>query len=168
MSVQVSYKKQTIVGIFLLLIIFAALESGARFYEFFIQDCRLENAETLSDYDWFLKKHICYDQQIIVYENQPVFTIAPNQHLKTININSDGFRGEEINSLKTNLDYRIVVIGGSTVFGSGLSSDEQAFPNILNEKFQQKDDNIEVINAGISSITSFEELYHIKKNIINY
>ena len=167
MSVQVSYKKQTIVGIFLLLIIFAALESGARFYEFFIQDCRLENAETLSDYDWYLKKHICYDQQIIVYENQPVFTIAPNQHLKTININSDGFRGEEINSLKTNLDYRIVVIGGSTVFGSGLSSDEQAFPNILNEKFQQKYDNIEVINAGISSITSFEELYHIKEKIIS-
>ena len=167
MSVQVSYKKQTIFGICILLIIFSSLEFGARFYEFFIQECRLEDAETLSDYDYFLKKHICYDQQIIVYDNQPVFTISPNQHLKTININSDGFRGEEINPLKTNLDYRIVIIGGSTVFGTGLSNDEQAFPSILNEKFQEKYDNVEVINAGIASITSFEELYHIKEKIIS-
>ena len=168
MSVQVSYKKQTIVGIFLLLIIFTALESGARFYEFFIQECKLENAETASDYDYFLKKHICYDQQIIIYKNQMgIDTIAPNQYLKTININSDGFRGEEINLSKTNLDYRIVIIGGSTVFGSGLSNDDEAFPNILNKKFQEKYNNIEVINAGISGITSFEELYYIKEKIIS-
>ena len=53
MSVQVSYKKQFLFGIILLLVIFSIMESGSRFYEFFIQDCGLENAETASEYDYF-------------------------------------------------------------------------------------------------------------------
>ena len=35
MSVQISYKKQTLFGIILLLCVFSIFETGSRFYEFF-------------------------------------------------------------------------------------------------------------------------------------
>ena len=165
MSVQVSYKKQFLFGLIVLLCICIALESGSRIYEFFIQPCDLEKAETLSKYDYFSKRHICFDQQNIVYSYQPFTTIAPNQQLKTININSDGFRGSEIN-LTTQENYRIFVIGGSAVFGSGMYTDDETFPSELDNKFKQKYDYIDVINAGIPNITSFDELYNINEKII--
>ena len=157
MSVQVSYKKQTLFGIILLLCIFSIFETGTRFYEFFLQDCGVVDAQTLSEYDYLLKRYICYDQQIIEYAHQPVLSIIPNQHFTTVNINNEGFRGAEINVSKTNSDYRIFIIGGSTVFGFD-DDDNQTIPYKLNEKFKEKLNNIEVINAGISSLTSFEEL----------
>ena len=166
MSVQVSYKKQTLFGIILLLCVFSIVETGSRFYEFFLQDCKLENAQTLSEYDYLLKRYICYDQQIIEYAHQPVLSIIPNQHFTTININNDGFRGTEINLSKINDNYRIIMIGGSTVFGSGMSNDNQTIPYELNKKIGEKYSHVEVINAGISSITSFEELYHFKEKLI--
>jgi lysophospholipase L1-like esterase len=167
MSVQVTYKKQGLFYLILLLCMFTVVESGSRFYEFFIQDCKLESAETLREYDYFLKRHICYDQQILAYIQHPVLTIIPNQHFTTINVNNEGFRGDEINISKTNNDYRIIIIGGSTVFGSGLSNDKQTIPYELNKIFDKKYTNVEVINAGISSITSFEELYHFKEKLIH-
>jgi lysophospholipase L1-like esterase len=167
MSVQVSYKKQGLFYLILLLCVFTVVESGSRFYEFFGQDCKLAGAETLGEYDYFLKRHICYDQQILMYTQQPVLTIIPNQHFTTININNDGFRGDEINISKSDNDYRIIMIGGSTVFGTGLSNDKQSIPSELNKIFDKKYTNVEVINAGISSITSFEELYHFKEKLIH-
>ena len=59
------------------------------------------------------------------------------------------------------------MIGGSTVFGSGLSNDRETIPYQLFEKFNEKYDNVEVINAGISSITSFDELYIIENILVN-
>ena len=59
------------------------------------------------------------------------------------------------------------MIGGSTVFGSGLSNDRETIPYQLFKKFNEKYDNVEVINAGISSITSFEELYIIENILVN-
>ena len=160
MSVQVSYKKQTLFGIILLLCVFSIFETGSRIYEFFLQDCGID------EYDYFLTRYICYDQQSIEYQNQPVLSMIPNQHLTTININNEGFRGAEINVSKTNNDYRIIMIGCCTVFGAGMPNDNLTIPYQLNKKFEEKYNNVEVINAGISSITSFEELYHFKEKLI--
>lgn len=165
MSVQVSYKKQTLFFLLLFLVVLVLIEGGARNYEFFFGACSLVDAETLSEYNYFSKRAYCYDSNNIAYENQPVLTIIPNQHFTTVNINNEGFRGAEINVSKTNSDYRIFIIGGSTVFGF-YDDDNQTIPYKLNEKFKEKFNNIEVINAGISSLTSFEELYHFKEKLI--
>lgn len=164
MSVNVSYQKQSVLFLFLIIIVFLIAEGSARTYELFIQDCGLETADSLDDLDYFLKRQICYDQQNIIYSEQPVLSLVPNQHFATININDDGFRGSELGTS----NYRIFVIGGSTVFGAGSPGDEFTITSELEKLLKEKYDDIEVINAGISSITSFEELYHIKKNIINY
>ena len=167
MSVNVSYKKQSLFLIISIIILFAVVESSARFYEFFIQDCNLENSETLNNIDYFMKRQICYDQQNVIYSYHPVDTIVPNQHFNTININNNGFRGPELLTDVGDEHYRIFMIGGSTIFGSGLTSDKETIPYKLHEKVNENYDNVEVINAGISSITSFEELFHIKNNLIN-
>ena len=167
MSINISYKKQFLFFLLSAIILLAAVEGSARFYEFFVQDCNLDTAETLNHLDFFLKREICSDQQNVIYSYSPVDTIEPNQHFKTININNEGFRGPEINYNKTNNDFRIFMIGGSTVFGSGLSNDRETIPYQLFKKFNEKYDNVEVINAGISSITSFEELYIIENILVN-
>jgi lysophospholipase L1-like esterase len=165
MSVDISYKKQSALFLILIVVVFFVVEGSARTYEFFVQDCNLENAESLNNMDYFLKRQICYDQQNLIYSANPVLSLIPNQHLSTVNINNDGFRGPELELYDT---YRVFVIGGSTVFGAGLPSDEFTISAQL-ENFLRKDmNNIEVINAGVSSITSFEELYHIKDKILKY
>ena len=167
MSVNISYKKQAAFFFISIIILLMVVEGSARAYEYFGQDCKLASAETLNDLDFFSKRQICYDQQNIIYSYAPVNSIVPNQNFSTVNINSDGFRGTEIKSVKSNDDYRIIIIGGSTVFGAGLINDEQTIPFELYKKFNEKYTHVEVINAGISSITSFEELYHIKTKLVD-
>lgn len=112
-----------------------------------------------------LKREICNDHGKVIWNNNPLFLI-PNQHLKTININSDGFRGNE---LQDNPDYRIFVIGGSTTFGVGVT-DSNTFPSILQQKLSAKFPyhNIEVVNAGIPGAYSFPEANLIKNKILAY
>mgnify|MGYP002838449929 CR=1 FL=1 len=88
---------------------------------------------------------------------------------KLYSINSEGFRGQEFSKDKPDNTYRIITVGGSTTFSVGVS-DENAWPRILEKKLQNlsENKNIEVINAGISAITSFHESKLIKEKLIHY
>ena len=163
MSVNISYKKQSALFLILILVVFVVAESSARTFELFLQDCGLEEPDSLKDLDYYLKRQICSDQLNLLYSEKPVLTLIPNQHFSTININNDGFRGPEI---EMNSNYRIFMIGGSTVFGAGSAGDEFTVSSELGKLLKEKYEKIEIINAGVSSITSFEELYHIKKNLL--
>ncbi len=46
------------------------------------------------------------------------------------NLNSLGFRGSEFSEIKPPDTYRIFMVGGSTMFGSGATSDETTIPGI--------------------------------------
>ena len=50
-------------------------------------------------------------------------------------------RGPDITQDKPNDTYRIIIIGGSTVYGSGSTSDKTTIPGFLQEKI----DNLELI-----------------------
>ena len=47
------------------------------------------------------------------------------------NFNIHGFRGDEFSEIKPPNTYRIFMVGGSTLFGSGESSDDATIPGIL-------------------------------------
>ena len=67
------------------------------------------------------------------------------------NFNSHGFRGAEFSEIKPPNSYRIFMVGGSTMFGSGESSDDTTIPGILQKIFDSDNSitqKIEVINAG--------------------
>jgi hypothetical protein len=168
-SVQVSYKKQFALGLFILLILLFAIEGITRIFVYFTYDCLvvLGNVYGTSD----TKKQICSDSSHILYEKDTIIPqLKPNQHTQTVNINSYGFRGPEITKEKPHDVYRIFVVGGSTVFGTGSMSDNTTISGFLQKKFDDANLNkrVEVINAGISDAYSAREVYYIKNKLLEF
>ena len=84
--------------------------------------------------------------------------------------NSLGFRGAEFSEVKPPNTYRIFMVGGSTMFGDGASSDETTIPGILQKLFDLDNSvqKIEVINAGIQGANSSTELSLITEKLLWY
>jgi len=169
MSVQVSYKKQTILGLLLILIMIVSVEGILRVYDYQFPNCMMTNSDVFSDFDENLKRSICLDNDKVIWYNNPNLRLEPNQHYTTIDINNNGFRGNEIEVKKAIDTYRIFVIGGSTVFGVGSSSNETTIPGYLQEYFLTIPElNVEVINAGIPKAFSNTEFNYIQNEILDY
>jgi len=170
LSVEVSYKKQFLLGVLLLFVIIIAIEGIVRTYDYFNPNCMFISSEVFQDVDFELKRAICHANDDIKWSDQPFLHLLPNQHLSTVNINSDGFRGPEIIKEKSENVYRIFVVGGSTTFGVGATSDLTTIPGFLQKKFDDANLNfkIEVINAGIPKAYSFTETYYIKNTLLEY
>ena len=170
MSVNVSQKKQFALGFILIISFLIVIEGGARAHEFFNLDCNFIDTEPMKKIDYFSLRQICLDFNLIAYENSSIMLIAPNQNSLTININSDGFRGPEIQEIKSESHYRIFVIGGSTIFGAGSTSDVTTIPALLQKKFNEleQDFDIEVINAGIVSANSISEKFYIENYLLEF
>ena len=163
MSVQISYKKQTTLGIILLLILFLAIEAVANVWWNFQIECEFEENEIFQNMNESQKRQMCVD----LYEMRTSGSeLIPNQSSETININSFGFRGDEFSINKSDDEYRIFMLGGSTMFGTGATSDDTTIPgylqNILENKFNQ---NIQVINAGIQAADSDTEISLIENKL---
>ena len=167
MSVQVGYGKQFLLGFILMLLLLGVTEIILRIHDYYFPSCSFYDSEVFQNLDDDLKKTICYDSSKLVWENSPL-RLLPSQNFKTININSDGFRGNEI---QKNPDYRIFMIGGSTTFGVGSTSDSKTIPAYLQHIIDMNNNNgfnIEVINAGIPKAFSFTEIELIQNKILAY
>ena len=163
MSVQVSYKKQFTFFIILALIFLVITEISLHIIE---PECNFILSEIFSEYDTFKKNELCSSYQSLEYnQNGPISYLVPNQYYNYLNINSDGFRGNEIiNDGK----YRIIFLGGSTMFGIITTSDETTIPALVEKKLNEKNLNVQVINAGIPSATSIDELYLLQNDLLKY
>ena len=167
MSVQIGYRKQILLGVVLMLLLLGVTEIILRIYDYYFPSCNFYHSEAFQNLDDDLKKTICNDHSKLVWENSPL-RLLPSQNFKTININSDGFRGNEI---QKNPDYRIFMIGGSTTFGVGSSSDSKTIPAYLQNIINMNNNdglNIEVINAGIPKASSITEIELIQNKILAY
>ena len=120
MSVQVSYKKQFLFGLMLLLVLLLAIEGILRTIEFVDpyfgigegitqRECLVLKSEVFENLDYNTRQQICFDHNALEYEETEIIQFAPNQHSPTININSWGFRGEEVSKEKDENVYRIFV-----------------------------------------------------------
>lgn len=169
MSVQVSYKKQIVFGILFLAIALVVIEGLSRIYEFSLP-CSIENNPVFKNVDYFTVRWICHDTNVLVHGKAPLYLIKPNQHLPTININSFGFRGPEVTKEKPDDTYRIFVVGGSTTFGFGSTSDHTTIPGFLQKKFNEKNPelNVQVINGGINGADSHREANYIKLVLLEF
>ena len=169
MSVQVSYKKQTTLGIFLIITLLAGVEIIVIMLDFFKQPSPLnEINEVFQDFDEQTVEDIFYSDNL-AYRYDKILLNEPNQQFPTLNINSYGFRGTEITIEKPENVYRIFFIGGSTAFGQIASSDSKTIPGILESKFHENaEKEIEIINAGINNANSRSETYLIKNIILDF
>ena len=167
MSVQVSYKKQTLLGIIGLIILFLIIELIANVWWFAQINCEFEENEIFLEMDNDKKRQLCVD----LYEiKSSDMELIPNQKSQSITINSLGFRGDEFSVEKPNSTFRIFMLGGSTMFGYGATSDKTTIPGYLQGFFQNdyEEYSIQVINSGIQGADSFDELNLIKTKLLNY
>ncbi len=104
-----------------------------------------------------------------LYESSKHSELLP--FIRESNFNSHGFRGDEFSEIKPLNTYRIFMVGGSTLFGSGESSDNTTIPSILQKIFDSDNSNlkkVEVINAGFGGANSNLELNLIKQKLVYY
>jgi len=153
----------------LLLVLLVAFEGLLRIYDHQNPNCFFLRSEIFDNLDEDLIRSICLDNDNLRWSYDPYLHVEPNQHYNTININQDGFRGKKI-SLEKPLDtFRVFVVGGSTIFGVGSSSDSTTVPGYLQKQYDSNSElNIEVINAGTPKSYSFSNGNFIKNNLINY
>jgi hypothetical protein len=131
--------------------------------------CKFESSSILNHLSTSEKSNMCKEYNGIEYDRQSsILLLKPDQNGKYVNINSDGFRGQEFNF--TDKDYRVFILGGSTLFGFVSTSDETTITGYLQEKLNKISfsKNIQVVNAGIGDATSIDELYYLKNTILDY
>ena len=167
MSVQVSYKKQTFLGIIGLLILFLAVEAIANVWWVTQVSCEFEENEIFMNMDEEKRRQLCVDLYDVKTSGDQ---LIPNQQNNSVTINSLGFRGDEFSPEKSDGVYRIFMLGGSTMFGHGATSDETTIPGYLQDFFQNYDDKfkIEIINGGIQGADSSTEIKIIENKLINF
>ena len=169
MSVQISFKRQSLFGILFLILLLLAVEISMASYEYLTIPCGLFQNEAFSNLSYFEIKNICYDTNTLAHGKAPLYQIVPQQHKFTMNINSDGFRGPEIHH-NGDEKYRIFVTGGSTALGFGSTSDRTTIPGYLQNLFDvhHEDLNVEIINAGINGANSHREVLLIKEKLVEF
>ena len=170
MSVQVSYKKQFIFFILLILIFAVMVEVILHVLDITPKNCYIQNSSLYDDLSEDQKQKLCDELTrmggAVTRSLAPIPLLTPNQQGGFVNINSDGFRGEEFNFSEK--DYKIFFLGGSTIFGVGSLSDETTIPRQVEKKLQEKGYDVKVINAGIPAATTLDELYLLDNFLLKY
>ena len=167
MSVQVSYKKQFMLGIIGIVILFSAVEAVANVWWITQIHCEFEQNEIFQDISEEKKRQLCLD----FYELKTTGDVLiPSQSLGSITINSLGFRGHEFSEITPSNTYRIFMVGGSTMFGAGATSDESTIPGYLQQFLNEIDFgfNLEVINAGIQGADSNTEYNLMEQKLVTF
>ncbi len=92
----------------------------------------------------------------------PGFKKGENKH------NSLGYRGDEIVLPKPEGQFRIVCLGGSTTYTTGLKNYQMSYPNLLERELQQRGyKNIDVVNAGVGAYASWESLINFELRVLD-
>jgi len=167
MSVEVSYKKQAFLGIIGLIIILGVIEIVANVWWISAIQCEFEENEIFEEMNAEEKRQMCIE----LYNIRTSGTeIIPNQSSEFININSHGFRGPEITTEKPSEIFRIFMLGGSTMFGMGATSDSTTIPGYTQSLFDNtlNNNSVQVINAGIQDANTKTESRMIEQRIINF
>jgi len=163
----ISQKKQVIFGIIAITILLLIIEAIANIWWLTQINCEFEQNEIFQNFDEVEKKQLCLDFYNLKTSGDE---IIPNQTTDSITINSLGFRGAEFSSIKPSDMYRILMVGGSTMFGAGATSDETTIPGYLQQFLNEKDFgfDIEVINSGIQGADSNTESNLIEQKLVRF
>lgn len=102
------------------------------------------------------------------YALKPAWRTAPGA-VPQASHNSLGFRGQETAWRKPPGVFRIVTLGGSSVYGMSESKDDavwsQRLEVLLNERHPSQ--RLEVVNGGVPGYTSFEMLVQLAFRLVN-
>jgi len=172
---RVSYKKQFVLGILLLIVLLGVVEVFANVWLYNVYRCEFEDNEIFKNTDSEMNRKICiesldFDFNERVEKDRRTYHQAKKAWDESIMyINSEGFRSPEFSKEKPENTYRIFIMGGSTSFGAGVL-DHQTFPFYLQQKYDQLNLNfsVEIINTGWPNWWSLPETNLIKNRLLNY
>jgi len=172
MSVQVSKKKQIVLGLIFLFIILGIVEAFAQIWLNEINTCAFETSEIYDHLDDIGKRILCNENFNLLFTDDriliPQKILDQEGGLEYVNINNQGFRGHDFLAQKPEGVYRIIAVGGSTTLGTGVF-DKQTYPYLLQEKFVEAGLNhVEVINAGLGKAWSGSETNLIKERLLDF
>jgi lysophospholipase L1-like esterase len=94
-----------------------------------------------------------------------IYKNLPNQRTQAFTINALGFRGGETQSIGGKKKERIIVVGGSCAFGTGVENNSETFHVMLEKNLNNK---YEVINAGVAGFLSGQELTYVVTELVDY
>ena len=88
---------------------------------------------------------------------------TPDQHLRTVNVNASGMRGPEV-AAKPAKVVRVLVSGGSFVFGYGATGDDRTVAAELQRLLRAElaGREIEVINVGVPGFVVTQQLVDLE------
>ena len=97
------------------------------------------------------------------------YYLTPNYQRGPTSHNSLGFRGPDISPSKRDGSFRIAVIGGSSVYTSGVADNDKTFPAQLERVLREDYDagNVTVINAGVHGYNSWESLINLQFRVLD-
>lgn len=84
-----------------------------------------------------------------------------------VHTNNLGFRGRRPTLKKRPGMFRIVCVGDSVTFGYNATTDDRAYPAVLQRLLDPKDETIEVINAGRPGFESRHVAAFLKQRILD-
>ncbi len=129
-------------------------------------NCEFEDSEIFQGFNDEKKRQLCVDLYEIKISGME---LIPNQQSETISINSLGFRGDEFTVEKPDTTYRVFMLGGSTMFGHGATSDDTTIPGYLQQFLNEKNQSdFQIINSGIQGADSNTELKLLENKIIQF
>lgn len=166
MSVVVSYKKQFTFFLLLFIITLIIIEISVRTIDIFEISCFGIKSPLFDNYTTLEKRIMCDEYNSIEYDyTTPFRMLIPNQEGNYVHINSDGFRGDEINF---DDNYKIFFLGGSTGFGIVSSSDETTIPGFIQKKINEDKLDAIIINAATPEAATVDQLYILKEKILKF
>lgn len=91
-----------------------------------------------------------------------IYSNLPNQHSHHFSTDDHGFRGSG-RDRPLGMHARVVLVGGSTAFGTGLESDRETVASQLAQRL-----NAEVINAAVIGHASGQELTYLLTELVDW
>lgn len=91
------------------------------------------------------------------------YRLAPYQG-RSVHVNALGLRGREVQVTKRADTLRVLMLGGSTTFGFGATSDDTTIPANLERILRQRlGFPVEVLNAGVPGYDSAQEMAQLQQ-----
>jgi len=149
-------------------ICFAVLEISARVYlvHFVSENDFLHYASLKQLEDRYQKSDIT--AQIYSPHRYLGYYLTPNYRKGKNRHNSLGYRGEEIVLPKPPGEFRIVCLGGSTTYTTGVKDYRMSYPYLLEKDLVKRGyDHVKVINAGTGSWASWESLINFEIRVLD-
>lgn len=107
-----------------------------------------------------------YDERLGLRTHKPNLEVRGTKTY--IKINSLGFRGNDFSKEKDQNTIRIAVLGASTTFCAEVSSNDKAWPEVLQQKLNAHFTtfNFEVINGGVGGYGIDASLKNLRERIL--